>query len=113
MATNIIVKGGTARGKSNPIDWKMVNECAELNAAAPVRSGCGLRRRLPERAVMNAIRAEGPEVLGAGSESYWADCDRMFPQTRLRRESTSLAFGGFGPGRCRNALNPTGKRRIA
>lgn len=114
MARNIIVKGGTGSGKSNPIRMDLVNETARLNAKFPIKPGAALFRRLPQEVVSKAIRDEGPEVMTESAEPFWKEtCDRAFPQTLPRRDGESKVFGGIGEGHCRCALNPTGKKRIA
>lgn len=112
--SEILVKGGTAKSKSNPIRMDLVNETARLNAKFPVKPSAALFRRLPQEVVNKAIRDEGPEVMSNDAESYWKEtCDQAFPQTRVRHDGETKVFSGWGNGRCRCALNPTGKRRIA
>jgi hypothetical protein len=39
---------------------------------------------LSPEAVQNAIRTEGPEVMGAAGEGYWRDMRRMYPHTDMQ-----------------------------
>ena len=45
-------------------------------------NGEGLQGFVDRRAVMNAIRTEGPEIMTADGAGYWADMRRMYPHLR-------------------------------
>jgi hypothetical protein len=112
MATNIIVKGGTGTSGCD-VNKKAVRETVEMNKRFPAKAGSMLMRRLPVEVVQKAIREEGPEVMTNAAEGFWQEtCDRAFPHTRVR-DVSQAAWSGWGAGRCRCALNPTGKKRIA
>lgn len=51
----------------------------ELNHRFPARPGGPLKMSVSPEAVANAVRTEGPEVLGADGEGYWKDMRRRYP----------------------------------
>jgi hypothetical protein len=56
----------------------------ELNRRFPAKPGGPLRMSLSPEAVQNAIRTEGPEVMGAAGAGYWNDMRRMYPHTDMQ-----------------------------
>lgn len=51
----------------------------------------GLCMSIDQRAVLNAVASEGPEILGSKGREYWDDQARMYPHLRVNARSVARA----------------------
>ncbi len=65
-----------------------IRACDERRAAARPARKEGLQYSLDRRAVMNAVRTEGREILTEQGADYWRDQERKYPHLRGARTDT-------------------------
>lgn len=68
----------------------------ELNRRFPARPGGPLRMSISPEAVQNAVRTEGPEVMGQDGAGYWDDMRRMYPHLDMQPDRVKGRRTRFG-----------------